>query len=370
MKLKLAAKMSQRLIMTPAMQQAIKLLPLTRMELVETIRQELDENPFLEESTEEEIQKLEPEAGLEPSDPEAVPKDTGFEEEELVKKKEEKSSDDVDWESFLEEEAYQGGTGEGYNDRPSLENTLRNSVSLHDHLLWQLNVTIVDPHKNEIGQVIIADIDDDGFFKTDLAQIAEEIGVTVEEVAEVLEVIKNFDPTGVGAADIKESLMLQAEALEPDDPVIRDLIMKHLDHIAERNYPRIAKDLGVDIERLMEAIEFIRTLDPAPGSSFGSEKPEYVEPDLYIVKVDNEWQVYLNDDGMPRLKINNFYKDIENQREPGPGERVKRRKCRKREGVRGDQIPVRHLAHKKHRTAQADAPQGWQIPREVPGRFP
>jgi RNA polymerase sigma-54 factor len=310
MKLKLSVRMSQRLVMTPAMQQAIKLLPLTRLELVETIRHELDENPFLDELTPEE------EAQEKASESEAAPEtqtstvEEGFEEESQIKKEEKKPSEEADWDSYMQEEAYEGGTGEGYNDRPSLENTLRNAESLHDHLMWQLNVTVLDPKKNEIGQVLIGDIDDDGFFKTDLAQIAEEVEAPVEEVEEVLKIIKKFDPTGVGAKDIKECLLLQSEALEPDDPIIRELILDHLDHLAERNYAKIAKDLGVDVERIIEGIEFIRTLDPSPGSAFGSETPQYVVPDIYIVKVDDEWQVLLNDDGMPKLRINNFYKKI------------------------------------------------------------
>ena len=310
MKLKLSARMSQRLVMTPAMQQAIKLLPLTRLELVETIRQELDENPFLDELTpEEEAQEKVSEAEASPETETSTVED-GFEEESKIKKEELKPSEDADWDSYMQEEAYEGGTGEGYNDRPSLENTLRNSESLHDHLDWQLNVTVLDPKKNQIGQVLIGDIDNNGFFKTDLAQIAEEVEAPVEEVEEILEIIKKFDPTGVGAKDIKECLLLQAEALEPDDPIIRELILGHLDHLTERNYAKIAKELSVDVERIMEGIEFIRTLDPSPGSAFGSETPQYVIPDIYIVKVDDEWQVLLNDDGMPKLRINNFYKKI------------------------------------------------------------
>ncbi len=313
MDLRLQMKLSQRLIMTPALQQAIKLLPMTRMELISAIRQEMEENPFLEEGlTEEETQEVEAEAAREAEEEQAPESRTEFQEDAAMKEMapEKTRTEEMDWDSYFQEEAYEGGTGEGFQDKPSLENTLRGSESLYDHLLWQLNVTMLDPRQNEIGQLIVADIDDDGFFKTPLAEIAADAGCTEEEAAAVLKAIKKFDPTGVAAADVKECLLLQAEALEPDDPIIREIIEGHLDHLSERNYPKIAKDLGVDVERVMEAVEFIRCLDPAPGRSINPEKAHYVEPDLYLVKMSDDYQVLLNDEGIPRLKINPYYRSI------------------------------------------------------------
>ena len=141
--------------------------------------------------------------------------------------------------------------------------------------------------------------------------MAEQAKEPLEMAAELLEIIKSkFEPTGVGAYDIKECLLLQAHALEPDDPIVRELIEDHLDKLMERNYAKIAKELGVDVERVMEAVEFIRSLDPAPGKSFNMEKAHYVIPDIYLVPVNGEYQVMLNDEGVPRLKINSYYKSI------------------------------------------------------------
>lgn len=310
MDMKLSMKLSQRLIMTPMLQQAIKLLPMTRMELISSIRSELEENPFLEElQPEEETQELEP--GAAASAEAEAPVAQGFEEETTVKEPiENMRAEERDWDSYFQEEAYEGGTGEGYQEKPSIENTLKSSESLHDHLLWQLNVTVLDPRLNEIGQMIISDVDDDGFFKTGLDEIAAETGATAEECAAVLAVIKNFDPSGVAAADMKECLLIQAEALEPDDPIIRELIQGHLQSLSDRNYQRIAKELGVDVERIMEAVEFIRCLDPAPGRTFNPDRTHYVVPDLYLVKMDDDYQVLLNDDGIPKLKINPYYRNL------------------------------------------------------------
>lgn len=301
MDMRLSMKLSQRLVMTPMLQQAIKLLPLTRMELITAIRTELEENPFLEELVEEEEVK----------GPETPEEPQGFEEETTVTPTTEVAKkEEVDWDTYLQEEAYERGTGEGYNEGPSLENTLRNSESLHDHLLWQLNVSVTDPHLNEIGQIIISDIDDDGYYKEDVAETAEQSDSSVEDVKKVLEIIKGFDPTGVASADMKECLKTQAFALEPDDPIICEIIGGHLDDLINNNYPKIAKELGVDMERIQEAMDFIRCLDPAPGKAFNVESTHYVTPDIYLVKMDDDYQVLLNDDGVPKLKINPYYRSI------------------------------------------------------------
>ena len=308
MDMKLSMKLSQRLIMTPMLQQAIKLLPMTRMELLSAIRSELEENPFLEEQLpEEETQEVESGEVREPEDQPTQ----GFEEEvSVTQSSDEKKEPEMDWDAYFQEEAYEGGTGEGYQEKPSLENTLRNSESLHDHLLWQLNVTLLEPRLNEIGQIIVSEIDDDGFLKTALSELAEQAEATIEEVKQILTIIQGFDPTGVGAADMKECLLMQAVALEPDDPIIRELIEGHLESLSDRNYTRIAKELAVDVERVMEAISFIRSLDPAPGRSFGTENAHYVVPDIYLIKMDDDYQVILNDDGVPKLKINPYYRNI------------------------------------------------------------
>ena len=305
MELKLTTKLSQRLIMTPILQQVIKLLPMTRMELISSIRQEMEENPFLEEEIEEEETR---EIGEEPEL--AIPTDAGFE-EDAINNGSDKKQEEIDWDSYLQEEAYDGATGEGYQERPSLENTLRTSESLQDHLIWQLHMVEPDADRRRVGEVIISEIDDEGFFKSDLAETAEQASTSVETVKEMLDIIKRkFDPTGIGAANIRECLLLQAEALEPDDPVIREIIMDHLPNLTERDYGKIARELGVDVERLMEAVEFIRSLDPTPGKSFSPEKAHYVIPDIYLVKMDDDYQVMLNDDGVPRLKVNSYYRNI------------------------------------------------------------
>jgi RNA polymerase sigma-54 factor len=312
MDMKLSMKLGQRLIMTPMLQQAIKLLPMTRMELISAIRTELEENPFLEEAPVEEEEK-----DVEVQNPETkAAEPQGFEEQATVAPTGETSkSEEMDWDSYFQEEAYERGTGEGYNERPSLENTLRQNDSLHDHLLWQLNVSVTDQRLNDIGQVIISDINDDGYYQTDLAEAAQQCDQPVEDVKKVLDIIKGFDPTGVAAATMQECLQIQAEALEPDDPIIREIISGHLGDLISHNLPKIAKELGVDNERIQEAMAFIRSLDPAPGKAFNAESAHYVQPDIYLVKMEDDYQVLLNDDGIPRLKINSSYKSILKKKE-------------------------------------------------------
>lgn len=308
MELRLSTKLTQKLVMTPILQQVIKLLPMTRMELVSAIRQEMDENPFLEEEDAEVDTQKEQENGQKPDEEKPA---EGFEEEVPLNPKEENKSDEMDWDSYFQEEAYDGATGEGYEDKPSIENTLRTAESLQDHLLWQLHLTVPEKKKRQVGEIIISEIDSNGFFKGELKDIADQANESIELADELLELIKTkFEPTGVGASGIKECLMLQAQSLEPDDPIIRELIEGHLSKLMERNYAKIAKELDVDVERVMEAVEFIRSLDPAPGKSLNAEKAHYVIPDLYLVQVNGEYQVLLNDEGVPRLKINSYYKSI------------------------------------------------------------
>ncbi len=311
MEMRLSMKLSQRLIMAPMLQQAIKLLPMTRLELLSTIRTEMEENPFLEELMPEDEEKQEAAKSDEGENIQSG-KEEGFEQETVIDKaKEEPKKEEMDWDYYMREEAYDGATGGGgFQERPSIENTLHETESLQDHLLWQLNATITDEKLNEIGLVIISDIDDNGYFKMEHQDIAEQTGADLEDVKKVLVIIKKFEPTGVGAADLKECLLIQAEALEPDDPIVRELISDHLHHLDEKNYAKIAKELKVDVERIMEAVEFIRVLDPAPGKAFSKDRPFYVVPDLYLVNVDGEYQVHLNDEGVPRLKVNSYYRNI------------------------------------------------------------
>ena len=240
MELRLNMKLSQKLVMTPMLQQAIKLLPLARMELAQLVRQEITENPVLEE-----IQEEEEESESEAKTPESESSDN-FDEpvnETTV------PDPEVDWESFFQNNIDQGSSVESYAERPSIETTYKKDPSLNDHLHWQLDLTVNTELEKFIGQCIIGNIQSDGYLCADLEEIAEIAQVGEDEVLRVLKCIQGFEPTGVGARNLKECLMIQAQALSERDPLLETLIDSFLDRLEERNFHKIATELKVNVEK-------------------------------------------------------------------------------------------------------------------------
>lgn len=312
--MKLQMRMSQRLVMTPMLQQAIKLLPMTRLELVQAIRAELEENPILEEAAEQE-QELEEENQERVADvadePLAASSEPVYEEQSsLAGGEETQNRDDIEWDAYMQSELYDGSTGEGYVERPSLENTLRQKDGLEEHLMWQLNCSAMTDEERRDGAVIIGNLNNEGYLETDLKTLAEQTGSTVDDMEDALALVQSFDPPGISARDLKECLLIQALSSGYKGTLVDTLIRHHLESLDERNYAKIAKTAGTTVEKIIEAVKAIRELDPKPGLQFNPEETHYITPDLYVVKMDDEYQVYLNDDGVPRLKINQRYQSI------------------------------------------------------------
>ncbi len=338
MEMKLNMKLGQKLVMTPMLQQAIKLLPMTRLQLIEAIRQEMEENPLLDEQAENEAELEEPSEEeefesataegaevedsfsnleeksvqeLERSEP-AGEADKSFEEESTLPEKEQTSEkDEIDWDAYVQEDLYEGGTGEGYNERPSLENTLRQQEGLEDHLIWQLNLNAIDEEEKRVGEVVIGNINEEGYLDATIEGLAEEAGVDVEQAEDALVLIQSFDPAGVGARDLRECLLLQARAGGwTKGSIVDRLIRYHLAELDERNFPKIAKKLDIDIEDIVDCIKTIREFDPKPGHIFNENDAGYITPDIFVVKIDGEYQVHLNDEDVPKLRINPVYHSI------------------------------------------------------------
>jgi len=316
MEMKLQMRMAQRLVMTPMLQQAIKLLPMARLELVQAIRAEMEENPLLEELVEQELEQAEEEENSRKTEENEVNptdnnRDTVFEEQTQLENKEEShAQDEIDWDAYIQSDLYEGGTGEGYIERPSLENTLRQKEGIEEHLLWQLNCSAVNEKERELGSLIIGNINNEGYLDTTLEALAEEAGVSVDDMEDALILVQSFDPPGVGARGLKECLMLQARGAGMKGTLAETLIRDHLSNLDERNFPKLAKSLDVEVDDIVDAVRAIRELDPKPGLEFNPEETHYITPDLFVVKVDDEYQVYLNDEGIPKLRINPYYQSI------------------------------------------------------------
>lgn len=302
MEMRQQLKMSQQLVMTPQLQQAIKLLQLTRLELQDVVRQELEENPLLEETTEaEDIREVEPlEAAEKENDPNSQ-EDTFHE----VETGEETLRD---WDSYLD--GYNYSSGEQYSgdeEHSSFENLLTRKDTLVDHLLWQLHMGHFTEQEVGIGEEIIGNIDEEGYLRASLEEVAQTCSVNEGDVLPVLERIQEFDPTGVAARDLRECLLIQARFLGMQGSVVERILLNNINDLETRKYKQIARDLKVDISQVLIAAKIIGEFDPRPGRVFGSEDVQYISPDIFIYKVADEYVVMLNEDGLPNLKVNSFY---------------------------------------------------------------
>lgn len=292
---RLQLKQTQKLTMTPMLQQAIELLLMSRLELSQLVQQEMIENPLLEEVPDEEEEQIPEEEQIEEKD---------------ASKEEELHLEDIDWENYFPDAPDTNFAPEPSEENFPLENTLKSSMSLTDHLLFQLYVSCHDPLDRKIGTSIISNIDEAGYLTVDLQEIAEVFHVPLERVEQVLNLVQTFDPTGVGARDLKECLLIQLRHLGYEKTLAEKLVLGHLGQLEDHQFSLIAKEEGCTVEEVIEAIKIIRGLNPKPGWQFQEEQPEYVVPDIIVVKMGDEYQVLLNDDNVPRLRINPQYRAL------------------------------------------------------------
>jgi RNA polymerase sigma-54 factor len=306
---KLHLKLSQKLIMTPSLQQAIKLLQLSKLELQEVLNQELLENPLLEETAEEakaeETPAEEAEAKSETEEPPKVE----------TQEKEKDSFEEIDYDAYFQDYIEYGynprGMGEEHEEFP-IENTLTRPPNLSDHLTWQLSMSDASPRTKEIAQFIIGNIDEDGYLRASTDEIMTAGGFEGEEVQKAIDAVQSLDPIGVGARDLRECLLLQLRFLEIDEPLVEIVIRDHWEEFMQRKFAPLAKTLGIDMKTLESIVELIKHLDPKPGRKYSNERAIYVEPDVYVHKVGDEYVIVLNEDGMPKLRINSGYRSMLN----------------------------------------------------------
>jgi len=308
---KLSLRLSQKLVMTPSLQQAIKLLQMTRMELDTLLTQELVENPILEEATEAE--SAEEEAPREEA-PQEQPATT-----ETLDHAE--SMENIDLDAYFGDYWEGSGTSSMMEERdePPIENSLSREPDLYDHLLWQLHMADVAPRQREIAELIIGNLDPDGFLVAtpeeiramgdQSDQVGEDRAYTLDEVLAALALIRSLDPPGIACANLQESLLLQMDAKDVlVDNLARRMLFEAWDLFLRRQFPAVAKKLGVELAELEEALELIKTLETKPGRRFSTDRPHYIEPDVFVRRVGDEYVIQLNDDGLPRLRVSRAYR--------------------------------------------------------------
>lgn len=281
----LRLELTQKLVMTPQLRQAIAILQLSSLELTEMVEQELLENPVLE-----------------------------AEEKPVAEPVEEETDDKIreyfDWADYFDD-----GTDSGYaprsDDKPSFTTFVSAVSTLHEHLEFQLHLTLLDESARAVGQYLVGCIDENGYLCGTVAEAAKNLGVTEDTVATVLKVIQTFDPSGVGARDLRECLLIQAEQKGATEPLVLAILDKYLDEVGAGHFKNIADKLGCTPHDVQRAVDFIRTLDPKPGRAFdGGEQPCYIIPDVTIERVSGNYIIIINDHNVPHLTINPYYRRV------------------------------------------------------------
>ena len=305
MEMRQQLKMTQQLVMTPQLQQAIKLLQMTRIELQDVVRQELEENPILEETPELEgpsdAESLLEIAEAEPREGEQAA-DESFQEvaagEETLR----------DWDSYLDGYNYSSGEQSGdEDDRLSFESLLTRKGTLYDHLHWQLQMGRHTEQELQVGDEILGNIDDDGYFCTTIAEIAATCAVPEAVVESILQRVQEFDPSGVGARNLQECLLAQARSLGMAGSTVEAILLHHLPDLETRNYKQIARALKTDLELVLAAIRIIAGFDPRPGRLYSSDEVHYISPDIFVHKIGDDYVVMLNEEGLPSLRLSPYY---------------------------------------------------------------
>ncbi len=297
--------LTQQLVMTPQLQQAIKLLQLSRIELAEMIQEEMEQNPALEEANIQETAE---------NKITAKESDTAAKEEEAPVKEvtiEEKVRSDTDWENYINE---YNSTGRIYtesesSEAPNYEAFTSAKKTLKDHLQWQLMLSGLSQNEERIGHMIIGNLDKDGYLCISVPEIADTLNCDIDQIENVLSKLQTFDPSGVCARDLCETLLIQVNQLGIDNTIIIEIIKNHLKNLENRNTKKIAKVLKISVDDVRAAVKIIQYLEPKPGRKFSTEEPAYIIPDIYVYKHGDGFKIVMNDDGLPKLKINRFYKD-------------------------------------------------------------
>lgn len=329
---KLRLKLAQRLVMTPSLQQAIKLLQLSRLELEETLAQEILENPVLDvdqhddggagETGDAGNEEGAAAADTESADEQAPGDAVDQTEDGDALPSEEDAYDDIDVEAFFADYL-----GDHRSEGPSmsapdvgnavpLENVISSSGGLADHLLWQLHMMECDERLVTIAEYIVGNLDEDGFLHVSNEEIADALSADPDEIEEALAIVRAFDPPGVAARTLQECLTMQLDPLvdiadDTDEAEVlkltRTVITEHWDLLLHQRWEKLAAACGCEMSEFKRVVEVIHRLEPKPGRIFHQGRNQYIEPDVHIRKVDGEYTIHLNDDGLPRLRINSKY---------------------------------------------------------------
>ena len=322
---KLYQKLTQQLVMTPQLRMAIKILQVGRLELEAMIVDEMAQNPVLEEVAET-VEEPKIETSEVPTVDGTTPASTNDEWQPDDGAQPEVAAasglGEIDWKDYVENYGndFHGAPSSGGGDqdddkRPALENTLVRSNSLGDHLTWQLRLSDSSEADKAMGAMIIANLDGDGYLRCTVEEMAFMGNVELADAERVLGIIQSFDPPGVAARDLAECLLIQLRQRGLGDSLGATLVRDHMSVLEGRRLDKLARELKVSMHDIAEATKLIATLEPKPGRDYGDGDIRYITPDVYIHKVGDEFVVTLNDEGLPRLRVSQFYRRVLGQAE-------------------------------------------------------
>ncbi|MBI5844067.1 MAG: RNA polymerase factor sigma-54 [Deltaproteobacteria bacterium] len=317
MEIRQQLRLSQQLIMTPQLQMAIKLLQLNHLELLDVIQEELTQNAALEEGEPYEDSREAQQNQYDSPEPAESKVSAEGEEVEVAGPSETeldldtRVADEPDWSQYGEDEDSFGrqAAWEGEDhEAPRYENFIARRESLSDHLLWQAMLRFDDPDSRQAAQAIVGNVNRDGYLESSTEEIARQFGLTQALIERVLAVMQSFDPAGVCARDLGECLLIQLRHLKLSDTVVEKIISGHMANLTNKNYKAIASALKISMEEVGAAVKIITDLEPRPGRAFSDEESHYIVPDIFVYKVGDCYEIVVNDDGLPKLHVSNFYK--------------------------------------------------------------
>ncbi|MBI1750838.1 MAG: RNA polymerase factor sigma-54 [Acidobacteria bacterium] len=301
---RLHLKVTQKQILTPGLVQMVSVLALNRLELREMINQEMVANPVLEEVGDDGL------ASENYTDETFVKAET----EKVPETEAANPFDEFDIGSFFSQYLDTGADNSHQEreeiERPSFEKFLSSPQSLAVHLEWQLRVSICSETVREVAETIIGNLDENGYLTATFEEIAAAGNYSTDDVEEALAVVHEFDPIGVAARDLRECLLLQLKAFDPGNTLAQQIVSDHLKSIQNNQFKEIARALNRPVELVKRAVDVIKKLDPRPGLRYNKTEARLVEPDVHFRKVDDEWQVFMNEDDLPQLRLSPVYRRL------------------------------------------------------------
>ena len=338
MEMKQSLRMSQQLVMTPQLQQAIKLLQLSHLELVQQVQQEMEQNPVLEqpdETVEGDLSEKAPgEASLEAANAEVSPEEIAARSPDGAQevKGDGEALKEIDWEAYFNSYQFNEPTtasnkgNVATDDLPSFEANLVEKEDLAAHLADQLRDQKLNDAERRIAFLILGNLDEDGYLKLPddegdpLIRLASEADVDVCLAERTLRKIQHLDPKGCGARDLQECLLLQIKGLnDTRAALLGTMIKRHMKALESKNLPAIARDLKLSLDEVVEASKLLERLEPKPGRNFTAEDAQYITPDVFVYKIGEGYTVVLNDDGLSKLRISDAYRQALRKGAMAPG---------------------------------------------------